>query len=132
QDLRGARGSEARSQRGGLAMRSVGWAFAWDFWSRHRVTMLLSLSYLLVLTLLVHALPAGTLAPEVVAQLTIPLWGALVVLMALFAHGDQADIVARESGYPRRLFTLPLRTTALVGWPMALGAAVVTLFWLVL
>src|SRR5439155_1448241 len=53
-------------------------------------------------------------------------------LIAIFAHGEQADMMARESGYPRRAFTLPVPTAALVGWPMALGIAAVAGFCLVM
>jgi hypothetical protein len=114
-------------------MRSVAWGFARDFWGRQRLerlAILVALAYLLVLVLLVNALPAGALAPAVVGQLCIPLAFALPHLLAVFCHGDQADLAARESGYPRRCFTLPVRTAALVGWPMALGAVAVSLYWL--
>jgi hypothetical protein len=113
-------------------MFAVGWAFAWDFWSRQRILLSLSLGYLLLLALLVSAFPADRLDPKIVGQLTIPLAGAVVVLAALFSYGEQADIAACESCYPRRSFTLPLRSVALAGWPLVIGAAVLALFWLVL
>jgi len=48
-------------------MRSVGWAFAWDFWSRHRLLWPF-FGYLLVL--LVNLFPAGTFTPEFIAGMT--------------------------------------------------------------
>src|SRR5947209_4826880 len=101
-------------------MRSVGWAFAWEVWSRHRLVGLVGLAYLLVLVVLARVLPGGTL--DVPAGdtrsftagfgLSMPLGFALLYLIAMFAHGDQMRLEARASGYPRRGFTLPVRTAA--------------------
>jgi hypothetical protein len=113
-------------------MHAVAWAFAWEFWSRHRVVMALSAGYLLVLVALIHVLPAGALEPGVIVALSLPLWGTVPYLIAAFAYGDKADVLARESAFPRRAFTLPLGTPALVGWPMAVGVVAVTSFWLAL
>ncbi len=113
-------------------MRALAGAFAWDLAGRQRLLVALGLGYLLALALLVNVLPAGTLEPRIVLPLCFPLWFALPHLLALFTHGDQADLVGRESGYPRRAFTLPVRTAALAGWPLALGGAVLALYWLVL
>lgn len=119
-------------------MRCVGWAFAWEVWGRHRLMMLLALAYLLALILLFQVAPAGTFeapidrpnTPPLGFALSLPLGFALVYLLAAFAHGDQAQLESRESGYPRRAFTLPVRTAALAGWPLALGASVTVLLWL--
>src|SRR5438309_506622 len=110
-------------------MYAVARSFAWEFWGRQRLVIVPVLLYLLALLALVNAVPAGALDPKVIAQLTLPLWFVVPYFMAIFSYGDHADILARESGYPRRAFTLPLRTTALVGWPMVLGAATVAGFW---
>src|SRR5262249_14286178 len=126
----GPGGPAARGGRGGLAMRAVGLAFAREMWGRSRLMAAPALAYLLVLVLLVNGLPAGTFAPEGVAWLGLPLWGAGQYLLGVFSQVEHADLGARESAYPRRAFTLPLRARALVAWPMALGAAALALFWL--
>jgi hypothetical protein len=113
-------------------MYAVAWAFAWDMWGRHRRLLLPSVAYLLGLALLVNALPAGTLGPELVIKLTVPLWVLGPHLLGACSLAEQADLVVRESGYPRRLLTLPLRTLALVAWPMGLGAAALALYWFIL
>jgi hypothetical protein len=110
----------------------VGRAFAWEVWREHRLVLAPVLAYLLVLVLLVNGLPAGTLHPDAIAQLTIPLWVAAAFVFMAFSHGEHADLVARESAYPRRAFTLPLPARALAGWPMALGVTAIVLFWLTL
>jgi hypothetical protein len=111
-------------------MHAVGWAFAWEMWRGSRLVLVPTLAYLLALVLLVQAFPAGTFAPERIAELTIPLWLAGLNLFALLSHAESADLVARESGYPRRTLTRPLRTVTLAGWPMALGGTAVALLWL--
>jgi hypothetical protein len=41
----------------------------------------------------------------------------------VFTFGFAGDLQARESMYPARMFTLPVTTSALRGWPMFYGAA---------
>ena len=114
-------------------MHTVARAFAWQFWARNRFVTGPALAYLVAVVVVVNVLPAGTLDPNVIAQLGgLPLMGMFAWLIGIFSYGEEADILTRESGYPRRAFTLPLRTTALVGWPMALGATAVALLWLVM
>jgi hypothetical protein len=107
-------------------------SFAWEFWGRHRWLMGPTLAYLVVLVVLVGILPAGTFGRGIVAELSLPLWTAIPVLIAIFSYGDRGDVLARDSGYPRHAFTLPLRTMSLVAWPLVLGSAVVGGLWLVL
>jgi hypothetical protein len=113
-------------------MDTVARAFAWQFWARNRFVSGPALAYLAALVVVINVLPAGTLDPNVVGPLALPLIGMIAWLIGTFSYGDDADILARESGYPRRAFTLPLRTAALVGWPMALGATAVAVLWLVI
>jgi len=54
-------------------------------------------------------------------------------LMVVFAYGSyEADLIAPESCFPARMFTLPVRTASLVTWPMLLGTATVAILWLLL
>jgi hypothetical protein len=54
----------------------------------------------------------------------------LLYLIALFAYGfDGASLEARDSGFSARLFTLPVETWALVGWPMLHGAVAIAVTW---
>jgi hypothetical protein len=113
-------------------MHAVGWAFAWDMWGRYRRLTALTLAYLLVLVLLVNAFPAGSFDPGTVVRLTMPLWFLGPLLLGVGSLAEHADLAVRESGYPRRLLTRPLRTLELVAWPLSLGAAAVAGYWLVL
>jgi len=98
------------------------------------------LAYLLGLIVLFQVAPAGTFeaptgAPESLSigvGLSMPLGFALLYLVAVCAHGDQVRLEARESGYPRRAFTLPVSSAALARWPLVLGATATALLWLAL
>ena len=43
--------------------------------------------------------------------------------LAVFSFGLSGDLAARQSMYPARMFTLPVTTAALAGWPMLYGTA---------
>jgi hypothetical protein len=113
-------------------MLAIGWAFARECWGLSRAIWAMTLGYLLALVLLVHACPAETFEPVALIFLTFPIWAQAIVLIAVFSHGETADLLARESGYPRRTFTLPVRDRTLIGWPMAIGASSLALCWVLL
>jgi hypothetical protein len=55
---------------------------------------------------------------------------ALLYVTKVFGYGGMdGRLEARESGFPARMFTLPLRTSVLVGWPMLQGVVAVVLLW---
>src|SRR5256886_2164924 len=60
-----------------------------------------------------------------------PLTATYFYLLAAFSSGLAGDLGARPSIYPARMFALPVRTAALVGWPMLYGTAAVAILWLV-
>src|SRR2546421_7618162 len=65
------------------------------------------------------------------AVVITPLTATYFYLLAAFSFGLAGDLGARPSIYPARMFALPLRTAALVGWPMLYGTAAVAILWLV-
>ena len=50
--------------------------------------------------------------------------------LAVFSFGLTGDLAARQSMYPARMFTLPVTTAALAGWPMLYGTAAMAILWL--
>ncbi len=50
--------------------------------------------------------------------------------LAVFSFGLSGDLAARQSMYPARMFTLPVTTAALAGWPMLYGTAAMASLWL--
>src|SRR4029079_1426877 len=56
---------------------------------------------------------------------TIPLFGGFTYFVSVFTYGLSGDLTARRSMYPARLFTLPVSTAALAGYPMLYGSLAV-------
>jgi hypothetical protein len=114
-------------------MRTAALALGWQVWSRHRRGLTVLAAYGLVVTPLCHAVAASALNPILLVVLVIwPPTAALVYLLAIFSFGLEARVEAAESGFPARLWTLPLSTWELVGWPMLWGCAALAGGWLAL
>jgi hypothetical protein len=114
-------------------MRTPSLALAWQLWGRHRHGLAVALACWLLAALLAAVLPAASPARHAVGLLGCALvWPlTLLYLTALFAYGfDGAPIEGGGSCFPARAFTLPVRTRALVGWPMLHGTLAVALAWI--
>ena len=59
----------------------------------------------------------------------VPLSFAFLYLLAVFSYGLAGDLTARHSLYPARMFTLPVSTAALAGWPMLYGTMTLAALW---
>src|SRR5256885_2683772 len=64
------------------------------------------------------------------AVVSVPLTTTFVYLLAVFSFGFAGDLAGRQSIYPARMFTLPVTTAALAGWPMLYGTAAAAILWL--
>ena len=117
-------------------MRSPAAAVAWEFRQRHRLGLIALIAYLAVvatikLGVVAHALPINLESPESFAFVVMmPLVATFTYSLAVFTFGLDGDLAARQSMYPARLFTLPVTTTALAGWPMLYGTASMVVLWL--
>jgi hypothetical protein len=113
-------------------MRTPALALSWQLWYRHRRGLAAAMACWAICAVLVAVLPRTGGDREPLAALgliLLPL--TLFYLLIGFAYGhDGLPIEARESSFPARQFTLPVRTTALVGWPMLYGGAAVALTYL--
>src|SRR5262245_46345923 len=109
-------------------MHAPALALTREFWARHRLG--LSGVVALVLGFALHCaiepLPAQSAAGS-------SLWFimGLCYVIGVFAYGFDGKLESAESGFPARLFLLPVRTWALVAWPMLQGVLVAVLLWLV-
>jgi hypothetical protein len=83
----------------------------------------------LVVAVLVQAAPAGPPAVVVSDVAQALTWFAYLYLMSISVHAD-STLGGKPTGFPPRLFTLPLRTSVLVAWPMLYGTASAVLLWL--
>jgi len=116
-------------------MLPVPLAIGWFIWRQHRWGLLLALGYVLTAATASAVLP-GHFAPQfggpIAFLLSMSLMWLAFYLMGVVSFGFEADISARQSCFPPSLFTLPVRSGALAGWPLAYGAAAIGLLWLVL
>jgi hypothetical protein len=115
-------------------MRSPARAIAWEFFRRHRWGWIAIAGYLLVLAaarLLGFAPGPAEPSPErFAATVALPQSAVFLYLLAVFSFGFSGDLAARQSMYPSRLFTLPVTTAALAGWPMLYGTVAIAGLWL--
>jgi len=117
-------------------VRRTALAFAAQFRQRHRWGLLGVVGYLAALGVynrLIRAPgpPVHLDNPEAVAGVVvIPLATTFIYLLAVFTFGLAGDLAARESIFPARMFTLPVRTAELVAWPMLFGTVAVSVLWL--
>ena len=117
-------------------MRSPALAIAWEFRQRHRWGMLAVAGYLLViatikLLILEPGQPVNLDSGERFAVVVmLPLTTTLLYFLVVFSFGLAGDVAARQSMYPARMFTLPVTTAALAGWPILYGTAAMASLWL--
>src|SRR2546430_6353703 len=117
-------------------MRAPALAIGWEFRRRHLWALIAMAGYLLALAA-IKLLFLGPMEPISLdppdgrgAVVMTPLTATYFYLLAAFSFGLAGDLGAPPSIYPARMFALPLRTAALVGWPMLYGTAAVTILWL--
>ncbi|MCI0705252.1 MAG: hypothetical protein L0241_29690 [Planctomycetia bacterium] len=108
-------------------MHSPAVALTWEFWGRHRLG--LSAVGALVLTFAVGCAFAP-LTANLAAINSMWFIIGLCYVIGVFAYGFDGRLESAESGFPARLFLLPVRTWVLVGWPMLQGVIVAVLLWL--
>ena len=121
-------------------MRSAGAAIAWEFGQRYRWGLIALVGYLVVMaTTDVLILEPGqavgwdgspNIPPCFAAAVAVPVTLLSYYFLAVFSFGLAGDVAARESLYPARIFTLPVTTAALAGWPMLYGTATLAGLWL--
>jgi polyhydroxybutyrate depolymerase len=116
-------------------VRSAAAAFAWEFRQRLRWGLIALGVYFTALALFqfvilgerspIHPLRSMTFAFTV----SIPVFAAFLYFLAVFSYGLAGDLTARHSLYPARMFTLPVSTGALAGWPMLYGTIAMAALW---
>lgn len=112
-------------------MRSAARAFGWEFRKRHSWPLIAMGIYLLGLavfrlTIYVPGEPITLVPPDGRAAVVIgPLSWAFFYYLAAFSFGLTGDLSARQSIFPARMFSLPVKTSSLVAWPMFYGTITV-------
>ena len=116
-------------------MRSPAAAIAWEFRTRHRWGLRALAGAIGVMAVTKIAIVTSgrtvTLDNAVAFALVdvVPLTTMFFYFLAMFSYGLAGDLAARPSMFPGRLYTLPVTTAALAGWPMLYGTAAMALLW---
>lgn len=109
-------------------------AIGWEFRRRHRWGLIALVSYLVILAAIKLVDPGWTLTMDSGERFGVivmaPLTTTFVYVLTVFSFGVSGDVAGRPSMYPSRLFTLPVSTTELTGWPMLYGAVTMAILWL--
>jgi hypothetical protein len=110
-------------------MHSPALTIGWELWARHRWGLSAIGAGALVAAVLVQVLPDGPVA-RLLGNLS-PAWVLFVYLylVSIFVYGE-STLGGKAVGFPPRLFTLPLRTSKLVAWPMLYGTLSAAGLWL--
>ncbi len=69
--------------------------------------------------------PPNGLAGFIISPVSFPYF----YFVGVFSYGLSGDLAARQSIFPARLFTLPVTTRALAGWPMLYGTVASAGLW---
>lgn len=108
-------------------------AIGWEFRKRHAWPLIAMAAYMVVLALikLLGLGPIESIAfvpPDGRAAVLIaPVSWMFMYYLAVFSFGFSGDLAARQSIFPPRMFTLPVRTETLVLGPMAHGTVAVAI-----
>src|SRR6185312_16162909 len=111
-------------------------AIAWEFRQRYRWGLVALVVYLTVLAavklvILRHNAPIDFDSAATFAFVfVVPFSAYFTYFIAVFTFGFDGDLAARQSMYPGRMFTRPVSSAALAGWPMLFGAAVSVFLWI--
>lgn len=115
-------------------MKPPALAIGWTIWQRHRWGLTAtagSVAAAVVASAVARAMLDSGDALQACGIAATPLAVCALYLAAVFAHGFDTDLATAGTAYPARMFTLPVRTVALVGWPMAYGTATFAVLWLI-
>lgn len=117
-------------------MRGAARAIGWEFRRRHRLWLIALAAYVIVflgikLLILGPGRPIRMNPPNGLAGFLIaPVSWTFFYFVAVFSYGLSGDLAGRESIFPARMFTLPVTTRALAGWPMLYGTAAAAILWI--
>lgn len=107
-------------------MRTPALTLAAEFWRRHRLGLAGVIALVSVFAV------SSAISPLAGQDASIhSMWFVMGLAYAIgvFAYGFDGKLESPESGFPARLFVLPVRTSVLVAGPMIQGVLVAALLW---
>jgi hypothetical protein len=104
-------------------------ALGWELWGRNRLGIAAVVVGLTAVAVTGAVLPAAA-AQEAVLPLSVILFFIAFLYLLAVVIRCEFDKGRFRIGLPARLFTLPMRTSALVAWLMLYGLAALAMLWL--
>lgn len=104
----------------------VGFGLTKSLFVRHKLGLALTLSFLLVASISLLAIGKQEMPALASVLIFLGFILACFYLLAVFLHSD-SDVATPGSTYPSHYFTLPVKTSELVLWPVLSGIVVVGL-----
>src|SRR5262245_47397943 len=105
-------------------------ALTWELLARQRWLLLGLAVYLLAGAVFVQLAPGLAQTPFIVQTLVLPLLVPLPFLLTALMHDGRAPLDRPTSGFPARLFTLPVPSAVLALPPLVLGTVLLPLLYL--
>jgi hypothetical protein len=110
-------------------MRSPALTLGWELWAKHRLGFCAIALWAVVAAVLVRVLPKHWADDAVAVPSFVLSCFVYLYLQWVFVYAE-STLADNETGFPPRLFTMPVRTSLLVFWPMLYGATAIALGWL--
>jgi hypothetical protein len=110
-----------------ILTRTPAFAIAWQLWRRHRYGAIASLATLIAMIATYPWIISPDCSQSFVIVSVFPSFGVIGFFLNALLYVE--DVGSMTSGYPRRTFTLPVRTRTLVFWPMLYASSVAALLW---
>src|SRR5208337_737137 len=111
-------------------MSSPALIMAWQIWTRHRLGLRISAACLVLMVITFPPILRNFDSKAVFVLTMIPAALVSVYVANLLLFTD--EVGSLTSGYPRRMFTLPVTTRTLMLWPMLIAVVAVVALWLVI
>ena len=98
----------------------------WELWAKNRLGLTVIAAWIVIAALLIRVLPED-LAVVLIAKPTLTLaWFICLYVSWVFIYAE-STLAGNATGFPPRLFTMPVRTSILVALPMLFGGATIAL-----
>jgi hypothetical protein len=110
-------------------MHSPALTLGWELWAKHRLGFWVLALWAVVAAVLVRVLPKPWAEDAVAAPSMVLSYFVYLYLHWVFVYAE-STLAGNDTGFPPRLFTMPVRTSLLVFWPMFYGVATIALGWL--
>jgi hypothetical protein len=98
-------------------------AIVWEIWAKNRRTLLVAFGLIPLCALGQNVIPPGKEMASFTQSLCVMITVVSVIWVCSYTANDSRG---RFSGFPSWMYTLPLRTSLMVMWPVLLGAVLIS------